>query len=312
MALRCFDASARHASFTRAADEVRLTQGAVSHQILGLEAQLGVALFSRGRGGLQLTAAGRAYWAEIAAALRQIERATQNLVTHKGEGGGLHLCIASSFATYWLLPRLGGFVAAHPEVTLNLATRIGPVDFAATPYDAAIEFCDGAAPGLRAALVHPLILFPYAAPALLEQRGGRRRANAAVTADALLALLKRHPLIRHTTVPHAWPGWLARAGLLERVAEGRLGGGPQYDLMSMALSGAIAGLGIALLPAYLAEGAVASGQLHRLSAIDWRAEKAYYLRYPEWKADLAALGSFQRWILDLVQATGGPVAHHKK
>lgn len=89
MALRCFDASARHRSFTKAADEVRLTQGAVSHQILGLDEQLGVQLFVRRSAGLVLTAPGQSFWNEISAALRQIERAAQTLRTHKGLGGTL-------------------------------------------------------------------------------------------------------------------------------------------------------------------------------------------------------------------------------
>ncbi len=100
MALRCFDASARHGSFTRAGTEVHLTQGAVSHQILGLEQQLGVALFVRKRHGLELTDAGRAYWAEVGSALRQLERATNNLMSNKGQGGSLHLSVASTFGTF--------------------------------------------------------------------------------------------------------------------------------------------------------------------------------------------------------------------
>jgi len=296
-ALRCFDASARHSSFTRAAEEVRLTQGAVSHQIIGLEENLGVALFTRGHGGLILTDAGRAYWVEIASALRQIERATQNLATHKGAGGALNLCVASSFAVYWLMPRLQGFVAAHPEVTLNLSTRVGPVDFGSTPHDAAIEFCEGASAGVQATLVQPLILYPCAAPALLAKKAGRKAA-----AQATPALLGAHPLIRHTTVPQAWPGWLARAGMLDQIAPSHLSNGPQYDLLSMALSGVIAGLGIAMLPRYITAGAAAAGQLRQLSATPWQAEKAYFLRYPEWKADLAALRSFRQWLVNQIAA----------
>jgi len=296
-ALRCFDASARLSSFTKAADEVRLTQGAVSHQILGLEENLGVALFTRRHGGLQLTGAGRAYWVEIASALRQIERATQNLATHKGTGGALNLCVASSFAVYWLMPRLQGFVAAHPEVTLNLSTRVGPVDFTSTPHDAAIEFCDGASAGVEATLVQPLVLYPCAAPALLAKKPGRRAAG-----QVSAALLKTHLLIRHTTVPQAWPGWLSRAGMQNDIPASHLNSGPQYDLMSMALSGVIAGLGIAMLPQYLTEGAIAAAQVRQLSTIPWQSEKAYFLRYPEWKADLAALRSFRQWLLGLIAA----------
>jgi LysR family transcriptional regulator, glycine cleavage system transcriptional activator len=99
MALRCFDASVRLNSFTRAAQEVHLTQGAVSHQVIALEEMLGVPLFVRKRSGLELTAPGRAYHQQVSMALRQIERATQELITNKGRGGTLNLSVASSFAT---------------------------------------------------------------------------------------------------------------------------------------------------------------------------------------------------------------------
>ena len=290
MALRCFDASARLSSFTRAAEEVHLTQGAVSHQVLGLESQLGVALFVRRRTGLVLTAAGRAYWTEVATALRQIERATQNMITHKGQGGAFNLCCASSFASYWLVPRLSGFVAAHPEVTLNLSTHIGPVDFSTTPHDAAIEFCDGPAPGLLAVKVHSLVLRPYAAPALLK---GHVRCSSA----QLAALLTENPLIRHTTVPGAWPGWLAAALPQAGVPAVHLLSGPQYDLLSMALNGAIGGLGVALLPDYMASTATTAGQLVRLSDHGWEAPQAYYLRCPNWKAELVVFHRFRKWLL---------------
>lgn len=290
MALRCFDASARHESFTKAATEIHLTQGAVSHQVLGLEAHLGVSLFVRRRAGLRLTSVGSAYLAEVSTALRQLERATQNVVTHKGAGGALNLCVASSFATYWLIPRLSGFVAAHPEVTLNLSTHIGPVDFSSAPHDAAIEFCSGATAGLRAELVLPLSLRPYVAPRLLKNPPSGKGPQA------LKKVLMTYPLIRHTTVPHAWASWLAQADLLDLLPAQRLDAGPQYDLLSMALNGVIAGLGVALLPEYVASGAVASGQVRQLSSRSWKAEKAYYLRYPEWKSEMMVLQRFQQWL----------------
>lgn len=289
-ALRCFDASARHESFTKAAAEIHLTQGAVSHQVLGLEAQLGVSLFVRKRSGLKLTSVGSAYLAEVSAALRQLERATQNVVTHKGAGGALNLCVASSFATYWLIPRLSGFVAAHPEVTLNLSTHIGPVDFSSVTHDAAIEFCGGATAGLRAELVLPLSLRPYVAPRLLK---GVPRGNGR---QVLKHVLMTYPLIRHTTVPHAWASWLAQVEFTGLLPSQRLDAGPQYDLLSMALNGVIAGLGVALLPEYVAAGAVASGQVSQLSPIAWKAEKAYYLRYPAWKSEMMVLKRFQDWL----------------
>ncbi|NRF67013.1 LysR family transcriptional regulator [Aquincola sp. S2] len=285
-ALRCFDASARHSSFTRAAVEVHLTQGAVSHQILGLEAQLGVPLFLRRKAGLQLTAAGRGYWAAISPALRQIERATQDLAMHRGDGGSLNLSVASSFGAYWLIPRLAGFIAAHPEITLNLATHVGPVDLAGSPHDAAIEFCDGPAPGLHATRVLPLVVRPYAAPHRV-QSGDLKR------------WLRTLPLIRVASVPLGWAAWLRVVGLEDAVPVDHLGAGPQYDLLSMALNGAIAGLGIALLPDYAASSAHTAGQLVQLSPLGVTADKGYYLRYPAWKADLVPIRRFEQWLTSL-------------
>jgi LysR family glycine cleavage system transcriptional activator len=292
-ALRCFDASARLLSFTRAAREVNLTQGAVSHQVLGLESQLGVSLFVRSRTGLVLTSAGRIYWLEVLGALRQIERATQNMMTHKGQGGALNLSCASSFASYWLVPRLSGFVAAHPEITLNLSTHIGPVDFSTSPQDAAIEFCNGSTPGLQAVKIHALSMRPYAASGLIGHDGRLDKKQ-------LTQLLMTNPLIRHTSVPQAWSAWLRSALPVTEIAQSHLMSGPQYDLLSMALNGAIGGLGIALLPDYMAASAIAQGQLVCLSYTPWEAAQAYYLRFPDWKAELVVLQRFQQWLLTSV------------
>ena len=297
-ALRCFDATARHLSFTRAAREVHLTQSAVSQQVAGLEEQLGTILFVRQRNALALTAAGRAYWIETSTALRQIERATQDLITHKGQGGPFNLSVASSFASYWLVPRLSSFVAAHPEVTLNLSTQIGPVDFSSTSHTASIEFCDGPQEGLTAVRVHTLVLKPYAASVLLKRRAG---GTAPARRAELLKFLRAQPLIRHATVPQAWPMWLREAGLTEGM-EDRLLAGPQYDLLSMALNAVIAGLGIALLPEYMARGALQAGQIVRLSEVSWESPRAYYLRYPAWKSDLGVLQRFQKWLLEAAGA----------
>ncbi len=295
-ALRCFDASARHASFTKAAAEVHLTQGGVSHQVIALEALLGAPLFVRRRAGLQLTVAGQAYWREISPALRQIERATQDIATHKGLGGALHLTAASSFGTLWLIPRLGRFVQAHPEIRLNLSTHVGPVDYARTPHDAAIEYCAGAAPGLHAQLICPLVVRPHAAPALLAAHGLRPRAGRAFSQAELTRLLAAAPLIRNTSEPRAWNQWVAATGRAGSLPEAQLAGGPQYDLVSMALHGAIAAQGVALLPDWAADGAVSAGQLHRLSDRAIQAERGYYLRCPDWKAELPPVRRFCEWL----------------
>lgn len=301
MALRCFDASVRLGSFTKAADEVCLTQGAVSHQILGLEDLLGVTLFLRKRNGLEVTGTGRAYWDQVSVALRQIERATQDTITNKGRGGTLNLCVASSFASYWLIPKLPSFVSSHPEVTLNLSTRIGPVDFSTTNHDASIEYCEGPTDQLQAIPVLPLVLQPYAAPVLAQKYSRQMR----LTQQTLTEMLLSETLIRQTTVPQAWPSWLRTVGILGEIPQSQLHSGPQYDLLSMALNGAIGGIGIALLPSYIAHSAIASKQLVLLSSKAWTSDSAYYLRFPRWKADLAAVRTLRLWLESIAENIRG-------
>jgi LysR family glycine cleavage system transcriptional activator len=253
-----------------------------------------VPLFVRRKAGLQLTTAGRAYWAEVSPALRRIERATQDLVTNKGNGGTLNLSVASSFGTHWLIPRLSAFVASHPEITLNLSTHVGWLDLSSAPCDAAILYCEGPIGDLKGELVSPLVLRPYAAPQLVRKAGLSRRGGA-FPMQALKRLLSSVPLIRLASEPQAWAGWLAAAAI-DDVPAAQQSSGPEYDLLSMALNGTIAGQGIGLLPEYAAAGAIGTRQLEPLSDIGWQARKGYYFLYPGWKTDLVAVQRFQEWL----------------
>ncbi|MFS8979298.1 LysR family transcriptional regulator [Cupriavidus necator] len=303
-ALRCLDASARLLSFTKAAEEMHLTQGAVSHHILQLEKQLGVQFFTRRRAGLELTLAGQKYWNDVVAVLRLLERATESIATTGGRGGTLNLSVSSSFANYWLMPRLPAFVRANPDITLNLSTRVGPVDFAASQDDASIEFCTGPTPGIEASLVSPLVLYPFMSREEYERfKAERKIRGVSLSKDQLLDLLKSFALIRRVTVPEAWPGWLQEVGLSGALPESNLQGGPRYALLSMALAGAIEGLGIALLPHFIVSNAVQSRQLVCLSRVPWIAARGYYLRWPEWRSDLDALKRFSAWLSALPSET---------
>jgi DNA-binding transcriptional LysR family regulator len=291
-ALMCFEASERLGSFTRAAAELHLTQGAISRQILALEQLLQTRLFQRNARNLALTAGGRTYLAEIRPLLRRIERATTDLASHHGLGGRLRLSVTSSFATHWLVPRLPSFTEQCPDVTLDLSTRVGPVDFSIVDVDAAITFIAQPAEGTTGARVLPLKLRAYASRARLRGLGHRGRA---------LDVLQRIPLLQHSTIPEAWGEWALAAGAdpaLSEVLAKRAG--PRYDLMSMALNAAIVGVGAALLPDYLAAPAVASGRLSSLSRTTWTATKAYHLTYPNGMADLPALQRFEEWLLGQV------------
>ncbi len=282
MSLLCLEASARLQSFTAAAVELRLTQGAVSRQIIALEARLDARLFVRKREALVLTEAGRYYLGEIAPLLQRLERATANVMALKGRGGLLTLSVGASLGSYWLIPRLPAFTRAHSEITLNFATRIGSVDFSSTAVDASLEFGEGQRAHLKNEFVLPLLLAPYAAPAWIAGHGKTLTSQTPTSA-----------LIHHSTVPEAWQAWFELEGLAGEHASQ----GPRYGLMSMALNAAVAGLGVVLLPAFMAQDALATGRLKRLSKRQWRAARGYYLVYPPESAELKPLQVFRDWLL---------------
>jgi LysR family transcriptional regulator, glycine cleavage system transcriptional activator len=282
MALLCFEASARLNSFTRAALELSLTQGAVSRQIIGLEARLGAALFVRERNSLSLTPAGQAYLADVRPALLALERATANVMALKGQGGALNVSVGASLGNHWLIPRLPDFVRGHPEITLNLATRIGAADFAANRLDASIEFGGAERAGFTAMKVMNLVLRPYASSAWAKQHRSAFKLGEPAQA-----------LIQHTTVPEAWARWFDAAGVpLNGNAPA-----PRYDLMSMALNAAAAGLGAVLLPDFMVGDALASRKVVRLSARAWTSQQAYHLVYPTALTDHEPLRVFWLWLM---------------
>lgn len=291
IALQCLEASERLGSFTRAARALNLTQGAVSRQVIGLEQKLGVQLLERRRESLVATPAGQAYLVEVRQVLHRLERATTDIALHQGRGGRLNLSAPSSFCNYWLAPRLSGFVHAHPHITLNLSTYLGPVDFSAKGIDAAIMVVDGPVPGLQSMPVLHLALRPYACPAL---------ALLFAEPDDFAMQVRQAPpgltLIHNTSLPRAWEMW-ARQGLPpDGTLPDDMHAGPSYDLMSMSLHAAIAGIGVALLPHFMTKAAVDAGQLQPLSDIEWTSDRSYYLCYPEHSANLPALAQFATWL----------------
>ena len=202
MSLLCLEASARLHTFTAAAVELRLTQGAVSRQIIALEARLDVKLFIRKRDALVLTEAGRYYLDEIAPLLQRLERATANVMALKGRGGLLTLSVGASLGSYWLIPRLPAFTRAHSEITLNFATRVGSVDFSNTAVDASLEFGEGQRAHLKNEFMLPLLLAPYAAPSWIAAHGKTLSKHTLPSA-----------LIHHSTVPEAWQAWFELEGI---------------------------------------------------------------------------------------------------
>ena len=280
--LLAFEAAARHHSISRAADELHLTQSAVSRQIRQLEEQLGVALFHRVRQRIVLTDVGRLYEADVRAALQQMSEATQKVMASAGGGGLLNLAVLPTLGTRWLIPRLGGFVALHPEVTVNFAARSEPFDFAQEPFDAAIHF--GAPHWAGAAceyLMHEAVV-PVCSPAFAERHAIR-------SAEDLAAVV----LLQQSTRPMQWAEWFEQVG----VAGAPALRGPRFEQFSMIAQAAVSGLGAALLPSFLVEAEIAAGTLTVLFPQALTSADAYYLVYAESRAQAPLLRAFRDWIV---------------
>ncbi|MBS7806285.1 LysR family transcriptional regulator [Variovorax sp. PCZ-1] len=290
-ALQCFEASARLGSFTLAGQEMHLTQGGVSRQVIALEQRLGCALLARRRDGLQLTPSGQAYLSEIEPALRLLERATSNVMALKGLGGVLNLSIPASWGNHWLIPRLGGFTHAHSHISLNVFTKIGAADFSNRQIDAAVEYRKAARSDMASEFVMPLVLYAYASPSWKRQYGNH---------------IPPASMLQHTTLPLAWNGWLSQARATQLQwpdPHQEVASGPRYDLMFMAMNAAATGLGAALLPDFMAAPLVAARQLTRLSPTAWQAPGGYFLSQSPLMRSETAFITFRDWLRDQISAS---------
>src|SRR5210317_56279 len=165
--LLAFEAAARTGSFTEAAAELSLTQGAISRQVRALEAQLGMELFARVGKSVRLTEAGKRYAEEVEKALQTIRRATLNAMTDQ-RGGTLNLAILPTFGTRWLIPRFPAFLKQHPDITVNFATKLSPFDFKKEDLHAAIHYGQTDWPDTESTFLMHEETVPVCAPQLLR------------------------------------------------------------------------------------------------------------------------------------------------
>ncbi|MFD0858071.1 LysR family transcriptional regulator [Roseovarius aquimarinus] len=277
--LRALEALDRLGSATAAAEALALTQSAVSRQIQALEEQLGVALVVKAGRRMGLTPEAVHYAAEIREALARIAQASMKLAVNPS-GGSLSLAILPTFGMRWLIPRLPDFARQHPEVTLNLSTRIKPFNFDVEPFDAAIHFGAADWPGTASFRLRGETVIAVCAPELID-------AQAPRDARDLLDL----PLMHIETRPDAWRAWLAAQGVeVARVP------GTVYDQFATITQAALHGLGVALLPEYLARGDLEAGRLVPVWGGPVPSPGSYFLIWPETKAEDAALAKFREWL----------------
>ena len=279
--LIAFETAARHQSFTRAAEELSLTQSAVCRKISTLEDYLGMQLFNRVKKRVLLSSSGEIYARQVRENLKRIEHDTLSLMAHRSAGGVLELAVIPTFATRWLIPRLSDFYEHYPHITLDLATRNDPFMFIDTPFDAAIHFGDPIWPGAVTEYLFGEEMVPVCKPGLL---GGRSSIEAAE--------LEKIPLLHQSARPDAWREWFEIAGLGNVNAMG----GSRYEIFAMLVEAAKAGLGVALIPRFFVLKEIASGELVVPCPYVLRNQRSYYLVYPEDKRESESLQVFRGWL----------------
>ena len=279
--LRVFEAAARLESFSRAADEISVTHGAVSHQIRSLEHALGTALFLRNGRRVALTSAGRHFAERVRAALQDIAEAAQFVRRSEGDRA-VSVSMLPSFAARWLMPRLGRFMQRHPSVAVNIHTSITLVDFRRDDVDMAIRIGSGHWPDLEAHKFMDEEFFPVASPRFNRGRLPRHPAE-----------LGKFQLMRSSDEP--WAPWFRAAGVRLKEPQSMV-----FTDSNLLLQAAIDGRGIALARKSIAEADVRAGRLVRLFKLAVPAQGASYIVWP--KGRLSANATlFRDWLLEELQ-----------
>lgn len=276
--LLALEAVGRLGGASAAARELSLTHGAISRQLKVLEEQFGSRLVVRDGGRLRLSPAGVEYCEVVRRVLNDLSRASLALKANPS-GGSLNLSVLPAFAMHWLAPRLKSFAGLYPEITLNLSTRLVPFDFAREDFDAAIHFGNRDWPNVHYLRIAGEEVVPVCAPGMMS-------GPEINPADLL-----EFPLLHLETRPYAWERWFDEFGIQANSLPGMF-----FDQFSTMAQAATHGLGIALLPTYLAEIEIERGSLVRAFAKSKASLGSYYLVWPEGGRERPPLVSFRHWL----------------
>lgn len=280
--LRAFEAAARHLSFTRAAEEIHITQAAVSHQIRALEEALGVRLFRRLNRAVRLTEAGQDFVSETRKALSHLAAAVEK-VAAPGADGPLSVSVLPSFASKWLLPRLGRLREKHPEIELRISPSTVLTDFQRDDVDVVVRYGKGRYEGLHSVRLMTEDIFPVCSPALLSGPNALRKPED----------LRHHTLL-HDDAYVDWAMWLLVAGV-----DGiEFSQGPYLTDSGLLVQAAVEGQGVALARGALAAGDIAAGRLVKPFDLAIPTEYAYYVLCPEATAQNPKIVAFREWLVE--------------
>jgi LysR family glycine cleavage system transcriptional activator len=282
-AVRAFEAAGRYLSFTAAARELLVTQGAVSRHVAMLEDWLGAKLFVRRQRGIELTAAGETYFRALSSALDQIDRATARIRSDADENL-LRLKLPPTFAIRWLVPRLARFHARHPKVEVQIISSHQAADFGREDVDLFIH--SEAEPPQSGAYrrLFGEVLLPVCSPTLI-MRGPPLRAPQDLAQHVLLSSIFR---------PRDWPAWLAGAGVAPEDAKSSI----TFDNAALAYQAAIDALGVVIAQRALIEDDLKAGRLVAPFERQVRTSGAYYLVSAEGRPKPPRIAAFEAWILE--------------
>jgi LysR family glycine cleavage system transcriptional activator len=282
--LRSFESAARHQSFTLAAEELHLTQSAISKQVKDLEEMIGVALFRRAGRRVVLTEAGQKLASEISVDLENIHQTIMRAVSAGQQDAALRVAVLPGFASEWLIPRLPEYEALHPNINLSFSTRLEPFDLQREHFDLAVHFGREEWPDADLRKLSDETMIPVASPAFVK------RHQLAGIED-----LAKVPLLHMETRPLVWRAFFERAGI---AADGNLSG-KYFDQFSMVIAAALASLGAALIPSYLIEKELNDNELFRLSDMTITTQNSYFLVSPRNRKDAAA-DAFADWMVSSI------------
>ena len=290
-ALRAFEASARQLSFTRAAEELFVTQAAVSHQIKSLEEHLGIKLFMRKNRSLLLSEEGQSYYLDIKDIFNSIAEATERLLA-RGAKGSITVSTQASFAIQWLVPRLSAFNALHPDIDVRIKAVDQAENSLTEDVDVAIYYGRGSWPNIHADKLHTEYLIPVCSPLLLQE-------NAPNGKPPLLSLddLQHHTLL-HDTSRKGWKRWFRQVG----VKAVNVNHGPIFSHSAMVVQAALYGQGVALAYSVLAKPDIDSGRLICPFNDVLVSKNAYFVVCRETQKEVGKIEAFRSWLLDMVAA----------
>jgi LysR family glycine cleavage system transcriptional activator len=279
--VRAFEAAARHVSFTKAAEELHVTHGAVSRHVALLEEWLGTPLFRRSASQLTLTDAGRSYAAEATSMLDRLAIASMHLV-ERAVPTALAVNGPPTFTMRWLLARLSGFQRLRPDVQIQLTTSLSPVNFQEHNYSVAIRGAHTPLASCRSVRFMTELIVPVCHTDLVES-GGLREPDD----------LRRHTLLGYITEPYAWPEWLAAAGVPGLQSAGVL----RFEQMYFALQAASDGLGVVLVPLFLVVDDIVSGRLCTPFGSLAAMQRSYYANTPAEVVRNGPADTFCEWLV---------------